>query len=220
MLQSQIPWTNVMLKRYHLKDNANRKHKGKCRSIGFNDHRRKPTSPAWTGAQSVPSCLVAGRLTGSPPSFTPKPTSLSPVAPPHCLPFPMSGGACRAHASENAYLAGPYPGPWRTDQMLRWEAPVPNVAFWTEKTLASNASAKLGKRVPRRALPPCPRRMDRVLAGRLCLTSLSERRRNELQMQPWGSAWTTCLAAVPMPLRIDEVFRRGAPVTPMPNVVF
>ena len=50
---------------------------------------------------------------------------------------------------------------WRTDQVLRREAPV--VAFWTEKKLASNAAARLGKRVPRRALPPCSWRADEVL---------------------------------------------------------
>ena len=75
-----------------------------------------------------------------------------------------------------------------------------NVAFWTEKKLASNAAARLRKRVPRRALPPCPWRTDQVLKWLACA-------REVLASQ----------SLAPMPWRTDKVLRWEAPV---PNIVF
>ena len=73
-----------------------------------------------------------------------------------------------------------------------------NVAFWTEKKLASNAAARLRKRVPRRALPPCPWRTDQVLKWLACA-------REMLASQ----------SLAPMPWRTDKVLRWEAPV---PNI--
>ena len=76
-------------------------------------------------------------------------------------------GACASESDKTLTLAPhsltPMPLEGRTDQLLRWEAPVPK-------------PVKVTRRWPRRALPP----YLWSSTGRLlqCLTSLSERRRN------------------------------------------